>query len=275
MAVYFDSSADYISIADNAKWTLTPVTDDKALSFKYKTSSLPDADGEYQVFINIDEGGGNKLQFALVYTGGQLALVCSMQDSGWNTIGYFYSIWTPSVNTEYDIVFNTGANNACDIYINGISQSLTYGGWVNDVEINPTSLRFGGDGVTIFDNITISHFTWWNDKLTQDEVNMLRWNPWWCMGHPDLLAYFPMDEGSGTICRDHSESSGQTATDGTFNGTPTWADDPPIMKMSSPKWVFGYVAAEAGWTGIINTIINPATINGISVANIKSVNEVE
>jgi hypothetical protein len=38
---------------------------------------------------------------------------------------------------------------------------------------------------------------------------------------------------------------------------------------------FEYVAAEVGWTGIINTIINPAKINNIVAANIKSVNTAE
>lgn len=244
MAVYFNASADYISIADNAKWTLTPVTDDKALSLKYKSSSIPNVDTEYQCLLLLSNGSGNKLQIILYNNSGVNTLMIMTRDSGWVVTGYFYAVWSPSVNTEYDIVINLGADSACNIYIDGVSQSLTYGTWSDNTEINPTILRFGTDGATINDNTTLSHVAWWDDKLTQDEVDILRWNPRWCLGHPDLLAYFPCDEGSGTTCRDHSASSGQTVTDGTFNGTPTWVDDPPIMKMASPVVLWDEAAAD-------------------------------
>jgi hypothetical protein len=42
-----------------------------------------------------------------------------------------------------------------------------------------------------------------------------------------------------------------------------------------PIELFAPVAAEVGWTGIMDGITNPGKIDGISVANIKSINEIQ
>lgn len=271
MAVLIDANTEHIAIADDNKWHWTPVTQERALSLWWKSSSIPNSDAEVQWFLKIDDTSGPGVLAGIYNNLGTNVLSVFIFDSEWDVVGYFYHAWSPSTNTWYHIVLNIGADAACDVLVDGSSLgACTYVSWDDDTALDPDQ-RFISEGVSVDDDFTAAHCAWWGDKLTADEINNIRWNPWWACGHPDLLCYFPLDELTGTNARDFSESSGQTATDGTLTNGPTWADDPPVMMQTGALAVLWAAGAAHYLTPSDSVGIAESVVKGMGLFDAESV----
>lgn len=225
-AVVINADAEYITISDNVKFTFTPVDDERSLSLYYKTTSLPDVNGEYQMLLSLDEAAGNKIQVSIANNAGTNILLCSARDAAYANLGGFYCV-LPSVtsNTWYHIVLNLSSDGNCSIYWNGSSQSVTHSSWDDNTEINPSTVLIS-NGINVDDNFTISYFGWYNDTLSSAEVTSISSNPYYFNDSSNCLLSLPMREDTLTVAYDYQAQS--TQTNGTLTGGPTWDSDSAV-----------------------------------------------
>jgi len=233
MSILFDANTEHIAVEDNAKWNWTMSVDDRSWSFWYKTTSLPNVDGEYHSFNILDESGGSKTQIILIDYNGTLILLCTNHTSAWGNDGSFYCVWTPSLDTWYHLYVGASTDGDCEIAINGSGQSVTHAGWDNSTLIEPSSIQIS-NSVAIYDDYTMCHMTIFDSLLTSGNLTSIIADPRWCLDHEDLIFYMPMDERSGNILKDYSG----TPTNGTLTNSPTLVDDfPDIYNPTTGTWV--------------------------------------
>jgi hypothetical protein len=229
MAVRIDAATECVALVDNAKWTFTPVTNDRAFSCFYRPTTLPPANGNYHI-LGYFYSAANKLQIVFTNNGGTLVLVAMVNNAAWATIGAFYSVWTPTINNWYHVVMNLGANDACSIYAGGVSQTVYYTSWDDTTEINPSTIQICGSGGADSGFGDLAHVAWWDKKLSLAEIVNIRNYPWQAMTNVNCMAYFPLDEGSGTLANDRIAHGSYTPTNGTLTNSPTWVNDPSILQ---------------------------------------------
>lgn len=224
MGLLIDAGTEYVSIAYNAKWTFTPVSYTRTIALWWKTTSLPNAANEYQVFFSASQDGGNKYQCGIIHNGSANLLFGWIRNASWSAIGYFTcALPTVVSGTWYHIVFVFGSGATCKIYWNGAAQTVTPLSWDDAETIDPTSITLG-DGAGVYDTMTLAHFAVFSDELTSAEVAAHRTNPWAAPADPNCICFMPLDEGQGVTARDRSA----TATDGTLTNSPTWVANPPL-----------------------------------------------
>jgi hypothetical protein len=234
MAIRFDSATEHVAIADNAKWTITPVTNDRAYSFFYRPTVLPPANGNYHI-LGYFYSAANRFQIALANNGGVLILLMGVYDASWAALGGFYTVWTPTINSWYHAAINLGANEACSVYLDCASQAVTYFSWDDATEINPSAILIGGNGQSNSGFGDLAHVAWWDKKLTLAEIVNIRNYPWLAATHANCMAYFPFDEGAGTLATDRIAHGSYTPTNGTLTNSPTWVNDPPLLQFFKAK----------------------------------------
>jgi len=241
MPILIDANTEYVEIADNAKWTWNLVTEDRSFAFRWKTTTLPPADTNYQVFIRLI-ASSYQFQAACFNNAGTLGLM-SLIMNGATPVGYFFCASSLSADTDYNIVYNCSSNGNCSIYLNEVSQSLSYGNWVSVGELNFTSILLSNN-VAIYDDMTLSHIAVIDDLLTPDEITAYGSNPYSILDNPDLICYLPLNEQTGTTAYDQVTSN---PTNGTLTGGPTWATDPlesfrDIQSHQHPRYDWAYSA---------------------------------
>lgn len=224
MAILLNADNEYLEIADNAKWDFTPVTNTRTLNYYYQTSSLPNVDGEYQMFFGL-YSAGNSMQVILVRNSGLLFLTFGIYDAVFTQIGVFYVQWTPTVNTWYHIsgVFSTSGN--CKIYINGVAQSVTHSSWDDTTAISAAAIRIS-NASNIDDDFQIAHFSWFSDELSSTEVGNIMRKPYSFDSDANILCSIHFDEMTGTNANDIQTVA--TQTDGTLVNAITWVQSPWI-----------------------------------------------
>lgn len=244
MSVLFNGATQIISIADNAKFTFAPVTDTRTFSVYWKSTSLPNANGEYQVLFLMNNASGNKIQFAVANNAGTNLIIATVHDVAFATLGAFYSL-LPSVTSDtwYHIVFGLSTNNNCFIYWEGVSQTVYYSSWDDTTSINPTSITIN-NGFAIYDNMTISHVTWLTGLLTVQQILDIKSNPYLLDDNSTCLLHLPLLDGTGTTAYDYQTQN--TATNGTLTNSPTWSDSEPIygfvdiLSLQRTMWAWEY-----------------------------------
>lgn len=231
MALYFNSATDYVSIADHAKWTFTPVIQTLTFTFKWKSTSLPNVNGEYINLFYFEQSGGNAIVLTIAQMSGGRYIFVQIVTSG-TTIGAFYCS-LPSFTSDawYNLAFVLSSNNNCKIYWNGTAQSLAYSSWDDTTQINPDVIRLGSNGVALSDNQTIAHFAAFNDELTSSEITAIAAAPYSFDGDLNIICSLHLDEGVGTIVFD--SQTNVAATNGTLQGTPEWANQPDTISRIS------------------------------------------
>jgi hypothetical protein len=231
MAVLFDANTEYISIADNAKFNWTPVTQPRTLSFWWKSSSLPNVDGEYQLLFYLNQtGGGNKSYAQVVMSGGVNLLTFVVTDSSFTILGAFYCVLpSHTSDTWHHIVFKASSDNNCEIFWDGVTQSVTHSSWNDTTEINPSQI-FISINVAISDNMSIAHLLWMDIAASQSQVDAIYANPYVFDNSSNALLSLHLNEGTGTNCADSQTQN--TATAGTLTNGPTWTGGPPTNPIS-------------------------------------------
>lgn len=221
MPVLIDSNTECISIADNSKWDFTPVTQNRALSIRWRSSSIPSNDGEYQVLFQLANfGSGNSLQIVLYNSSGTNYLMVQVLNSAASPIGYFYAPFSPSLNTWYHLVFNISSSGNNEIWINKSQQSETESGWDDNTQITPAYILIS-NGSAITGNMTIAYLSWFGDNLTSVEISNLYDNPTCMDSDSNILCSIPFNEGVDVTANDVQTVA--TQTNGTLVSSTTWA----------------------------------------------------
>jgi len=162
-AQYFNSDTDIITFDDNSIWTWSPVSQNRTLSLWWRSSSLPNNQDEYQMFLWGDQPGWRKYTFMLVYNVGEIILMVCIVDTDYATpLGNFWTSWTPSTNRWYHIALVASSNGNCRIYVDGASRSVTYFDWFYSSQINPSTIQTGAalgnlDNNETIDELRFSH----------------------------------------------------------------------------------------------------------------------
>lgn len=225
MAVRIDASTENISIADNAKWDFTPVTQARTLTCFWRSSSLPNVDGEYQVLFRLNNSAGNKLALQLFRTSGTLLMFGAVYNSVYTNLGYFYAIPTLSANTWYHLAYVLSTSGNCICYVNGSPLSTTHSSWDDSTAISATEMLIS-NGVAIYDNMDVCHWKWWTGAQTSTVIGQDQSNPWQHDSNSNVLCSLHMYEGTGTTVYDWQ--TGNTRTNGTLVNSPTWVGDPTL-----------------------------------------------
>ena len=258
MSILIADDSDYVRITDNAKWTLTPVANDYSISFYWKTTYIPSAETEYQMFFQIDnQDPGYKFVSFIIYVSGLLFLICSIRNTDYDLVGYFYTLNpTISINTWHHMVFNSADAGNCEIYIDKVAQGITEVNWVSVGAIDPDWI-FVSDGHSVYGDFNITHLTVTSNILTVATIHQYYKDPYACLDNPNLIAYFPMLEPAGTA---HDLSP--ITTDGTLTDGASWdVGDDPLL----------------GWANKeINDIdiVYPDKISGLRTGQIRKINGV-
>ena len=220
---WFDTATDYMTFEDNAKWDWTPVTQNRSLSLWFYPTVQPTNDGNPFQFLMTATTTGNHYSFVYLQSGGTLMLFTLIQNSTWATLGYVYSVNTLVLNTWNHIVFiPVGATNS-QIWVNGVSQSLTYSSWDDSVAISPSVMTIKSNTGASTGTGLVDDMRWFERGISSDEVNQLRNNTYQSNGN----SMHWHNSGSGNET-DHIDvnASGQTdANYSTFyriNGTGAW-----------------------------------------------------
>jgi len=130
------------------------------------------------------------------------------------------------INKWYHVVI-TSNGTSYKAYINGVEQSLTFtfgssnnGAWFGSVNSNIANIgRLQRSSISQSHNFIVDEVRIWNHARTPEQIKRymntrLIGNP---ALHEGLVAYYPMDEGTGTTVFDRSQNS----NDGTLVGG-TW-----------------------------------------------------
>jgi hypothetical protein len=221
-SVLMDAAGERIEIADDAKWDWTPVTQTRTVSFFYRTSSIPNVDGEYQVLYQ-GSGSGNQWQILFLQSSGATNLAWTTADSAWTTNGAFATPWTPTTNTWYHVVMVASTNNNCKIYINGVAQTVTHSSWDDTTPISPTGIRIS-NAYAVSDDFQMAHFAVFTDELTSAEIDKLRLAPYSMDSNANIICSIHFDEQTGTNANDVQTIA--TQTDGTLTSSPSWTEQP-------------------------------------------------
>lgn len=224
-AVLIDANTEYISIADDAKWTLTPATSTRTFSMYFYTTTAFTSDGQYEVLAYFNNTSGNKFQITRYRGGSANYIMATVSNSGWTALGYFYCSWTPTLNIWHHlaVVMSTSGNNK--IYIDGASQSVSESSWDDTTEINPNLVQVGNGSTTTAD-FTFAHWAVFSDELSSAEVTAIKNNPYSFDANANIICSMHCDEMTDNTANDIQSVA--TQTDGTLTNFPTWSNNPVL-----------------------------------------------
>lgn len=234
MSVLIDAYGEYIALNNNSKWMWTPVTENRALSFMYYSTDTPDASQEVNVVFR-NHNGDRGLQVQIYYTGSMgLTILATLFTNGYTITGYFYAANLQTVITEsawHSIVVNLSSSGNCSCYVDKQSQTVVYQNWASIGQITDPYMNWINHNVRVDGNYRLAHWAWFDKNLSINEIAGLHEDPMTAVKSSlasNCMAYFPMDEGTGTTIYD--KTTAFTATDGILTDGPTWDMNPPLAK---------------------------------------------
>ena len=264
-ALRFDGTDDYVSIPDNAAFNVSAVTIE--MWFKWENYTTPDevdfliGKGLEQLEIHTGGGAGeNALRF-IPTTGVYLDTPeNSFAPGNWYHVAYMYN---PADATKY----------AC--YINGTAVALTALGTVTtSITTTTEPLKIGiRQGLATPFQGYIDEVRIWNTARTEAEIQAAR-NTELAGNETGLVAYYKMNEGSGTSADDASPNSNT----GTLMSGTAWSGmlyvsnlTPGLTGMSGAtfKWYSADYPGGTLYTG------NESLVNGQKYYAAQVVNGVE
>jgi len=203
-----------VSIADDAKWDFTPVTQSRSCTLWFRVAS----DTSFYV-CSMNQDGGNKV--GLKYESASHLLVAYIFNSSWSSIGNFSCPLTVTTDTWYHLAFVLSSAGNNKIYVNGSSQTVTDNSWDDTTAVNPSGCNIGDTGDT--GTHDAAHFKWWTGAISQAYVTNDMNGPYLYDTDATCLCSLHFDEMTGTNVAD--SQTGNTKTAGTLNNA-TWVDFP-------------------------------------------------
>ncbi len=240
----FDSVDDFVTIPDSAPLSMTA-----AMTVEFWAKQ--DAANTYKTICSkwtYATQGGWVVQTDA--TGTELAfyIASSLTDGGSNYGKTATNSWRPGVWNHVAMVFDgslSGNSNRLKVYINGILQTLSFGGTIpaalqdNTAPVNVG--KFGGSLTRWFDGV-VDEVRIWNTARTEAEINA-NMNLRLTGSESGLAGNWGFDEGTGTTALDNTGN----ANSGTLTGGPSYRPydgfDVYIFNSAGTQ-----VAADFSWT---------------------------
>ena len=224
----FDGSNDYISVTNNLAGSYTAFT----ISTWVKVDDYGDNDPDFILDVGTS-GNGRRINLSISTNG----FNASLEGVGSN----IFDVYASSSNTTdwQHVVFNWSGTDYARIFINGTQAAET-----TDISSGTLTLE-SGDSFNIGKRFSGAHYfpgdidemSIWNEALTSSEITALyntgagldaSSNSGNYTSSSNLIAYWKMDEGTGTTLSDATSNG----NDGTINGA-TWSPDSPIMSFKT------------------------------------------
>jgi hypothetical protein len=186
------SATDYVTFDDSDIWTWTPVDENRTLSFWFYPTVLPTNNANPFQFLvtTVVDATSKRHQWTFIQQGGATYLLISIAGYGWDTLGYFITPWSPSLNTWYHITLVASSATNCEIYINGIGQSVTENSWDDNTEITPTVTDIkSSTGASTGEGI-VKNYLFWHDKISQTQNSVLYNNPYGMFELAPMTAWY-------------------------------------------------------------------------------------
>ena len=159
--VYFDGSADYVSVADHAS---LDITDELTLEVWVKFNQV-----ENWRYLIAKDAGTAPPPYALMVHASYVKLYCAHDDVDTNLLS---SSMIPSIDTWYHIVGTLSVlDTSQQIYVNGVEKATynwTYGSLRTNIDDAWVGRRY-----TNYFNGTIDEVKIWNRALSAEEIKYL------------------------------------------------------------------------------------------------------
>jgi hypothetical protein len=224
----FDGVDDYVSVTNNLAGSYTAFT----ISTWVKVDDYGDNDPDFILDVGTS-GNGRRINLSISTNG----FNASLEGVGSN----IFDVYASSSNTTdwQHVVFNWSGTDYARIFINGTQAAET-----TDISSGTLTLE-SGDSFNIGKRFSGAHYfpgdidemSIWNEALTSSEITALyntgagldaSSNSGNYTSSSNLIAYWKMDEGTGTTLSDATSNG----NDGTINGA-TWSPDSPIMSFKT------------------------------------------
>lgn len=134
------------------------------------------------------------------------------------------TLFTVGELAHYAVVFDNTANSIA-VYKDGELVEPASSGETSSAGPNGHSFIIGGDGSNPSTKMTLSEVRLWHGVKTQDEIRAMMYRRASPGDFPNLVGYWPMDEGSGSVVKDRFQTN-----DGTITGATYTYDSPPIQQ---------------------------------------------
>ncbi|HKK82487.1 MAG TPA: LamG domain-containing protein [Prolixibacteraceae bacterium] len=210
-ALDFNGSTDYINAGNNASFNVgNTVTfeawiypEDLSSRFSLFSTRSENAAGSWQVEVGAGSGSSNVIAVTGVGT-----WVAESEDNAitlnqWNHIAFVRD--------------GTTGTGSCTFYVNGNQVALQSETAYTFIDNTSDKVICAGTNFGSLFNGKIDEVRIWNSTRTQDEIQQSIYGGL-AGTETGLIAYYPMNEGSGTSTTDNSSNSNT----GTFIGSPTW-----------------------------------------------------
>lgn len=210
------ATTEYISVADNAKFTWTPVSQNRSFAAHIKSTALPNSSGEELTVFAFLTAAGNHFVITIEYDDA-VYLKAEVFNNAWESQGYVKSADITVANNEsHFYTFLLGSGSTCNFYVDGVAYAPTYSSWDDTTSINPDYIYIGKS--TLNDNYRIANLTWHDVLLAQEDVYALMYHPDYFDADANCLLSLHMQENTGTNVDDATTAA---ETDGTMTNC-TW-----------------------------------------------------